>query len=346
MKAYYDKIRNERYSLSTLIGFISAIIVFIFGLIMRFRVTSLVFKNRTIESKLMFNENILYLFSIFMMIVSVYEAFAMFGFKLKRSSFEDMLREPTSKRDIFIGRYLSGLLETFKISIITFIVFGLVIGFNTGFIGFIFANLFYISVLTLGLIFYTFFSFILLQSNSYQDGFVLIALSIFAPYALIGGVIGFMSLFNDLYVFDFSVMNSLFMPFGFICKLYIGLFTNQLEINKVELILSIIMIVIMASSALGVIFQKSVRKAENANQVSKSPFAYKLFIPLVAISFIFIRSYENPNIYYFIGPLVIIATYLLYVLWNRTFRLRKIEFITLATLTIVELGIYLLNLFV
>ena len=81
---------------------------------------------------------------------------------------------------------------------------------------------------------------------------------------------------------------------------------------------------------------------EMANQKTKSLLGYRLLIPLTFISMVFLKSTIEYPLFYFLGPLAILFTYLMYSLSYRNFIFDKKQLRMFIIIAGVEFVLYII----
>ena len=64
-------------------------------------------------------------------------------------------------------------------------------------------------------------------------------------------------------------------------------------------------------------------KAESAGQISDSPWGYKTLLPLYVFFFAACNSPDNGSMFWILSALILVLGFALYVLYRRSFRLKK-----------------------
>ena len=266
------------------------------------------------------------------------------GFKNRRN-LDTLYFFPIKREKMAAAHFVGGFIQSAFIYTVTFAVAGIYLAIKTDFFELHHLVLYYFLSLLLGLVIYSFFSFIFIQANTVADGVVMSALRAFgiwvATYALF---VLTKSAYLDEYSYEAYVsMRSLsnmpqwgivYAPINNLTVIFQSLIEeNQSSWNEfayAQRYLSqyycfIIWGVIGIACAVGYFITFKRNGAQKAGEISDSWIGYKILIPIYGYSLlIMIGSIEIVTILVFM--MMIIG----YVIYRRSFRLKPGDLIITA----------------
>lgn len=275
-----------------------------------------------------------------------------FAFKMKNITANQAYSLPIKREKLYLTKFIFGFLEMvvpFTLAYGISVVSLLPIHPYVNMLGFL---VFYGLLIVIGFLFYSFEVFVYCQANNVVDGIIFIALASILPFA-----VAFVVLFDitGTSTTTYPFNPSLFCPeYSFSiadniakCVLYHnhvyevttrwdGMTIVYMSVSyefkiTAQYIVGICFFVTLGiASFIGQFFASKNFKSEDAGQRSESWFGYKLYIPIVIISFSHIIGNASV-VFYFI---CLISAYLLYVLYKRSFKLNKKTWIILACVLI------------
>ena len=279
-----------------------------------------------------------------------------FSFKTKKINVDHYYSLPFTRKDLYLSKFLVGLVEMISIITIIFIsmmlfyVFRIPINmFNLG--GFL---LYYLFVIVSCFVIYTFVTHFYMITNTISDGITNLVMACFALPALL-------LVFSEMDLVLIDIINgninagtsSFMFPYSPITVLTV--ISNNLVQYEAHKLKDNYLIQSYVSIAINVVLtilyllniQRYVKnhKAEDASQISDNILSYKLFIPFYVILFSLL-SFTNCGIwhdFFMAFVVVIISGYILTCIYKRKFILVKRDIIKIFAypLTGVTLGVIL-----
>jgi hypothetical protein len=252
---------------------------------------------------------------------------------MKKITIDQAYSLPIKREKLYLTRYIIGFLEivvpfTLSYFISLLVIFPWVNAY-CNFAGF-FA--YYGMLLVAGFVVYSILVFFFTKANNVIDGIIctLMATFILWPvYIMLEKMIH-----PDAYMF-YSGSFVLFNYYG-----YTANFTKMILFNKGIIIdyEPLILFSILGVAAFIAQYFMSLRfKSEDAGQRSESWFCYKVMLPVLLISTIF--SVQN----IIVAIIILLSTYLAYVLYKRSFKLDKKTWIIFACVMVLEITSYIIG---
>ena len=273
--------------------------------------------------------------AILVTFIPVYE----FGFKMNKISIDQMYSLPVKREKLYLSRLIIGFIEVMiPFTVVT--VYSLFdIMKNDHFFNLIYYIPFYFSQMFMTFCVYTIISFMFTRGNSKFDGIMNIIYSIFLINILLMIVDAFVlrsENINEAKYFLYSPMNNVAHIFD--CLLGKDRYLEIYDSFKIEYlddnIISICVYTLIAIAAfvLFIILNKK-EKAENSMQISESWFSYRVFIPIYAAIFTSMICASGD---FMIALMVIgVGGFINYVIFRRSIKIKKVDFIVLAIAFIV-----------
>ncbi len=250
-----------------------------------------------------------------------------FNFKMKKTAVDVYYQLPIKKKNMYLVKYLEGILEiiiTFSACILlSFII--LAIRPNIFELKYLF--LYYLIEIPYIIIMYTIVTFVFIKGNTIIDGLVNVGMYIGVSFLLpamlsliFDGIEGYTI---DFEASKFSIVSPMTilaeeMDYSLCCY-------GPLDFD-INIILMLIINIILGVAA-GVLLYKNEDKAEDVAQISNSYFSYKVLLPalIFLISVMMTPEWDLTYILVFI----LIAAYIGYVIYRRTFKITKNDAITI-----------------
>lgn len=287
------------------------------------------------------------------------------AFKSKRN-LDTLFFLPISRKSLALAHYLSGLLQMFTIYTVAFIGHWVSLLEYSRYFRLEYMPLYYVLLLILGVVIYSVFMFIFGEANSVADGVICSLLWIFALYAAMSALAYPIRVFALKYVYighdgryflftrelsnfaawfiPYAPLNNLTVIFQSVMQgwknfngqeLYFPTFAEAAERYFPHWYMFFPWVAAGAASIWGY-FRTFTRKGtEKAEDISSSPFCYKMLIPLYGASLI-ILTVESDIVMLF---LTVAAMYIGYAIYRRTFRIKKADVITVASVTVGSLAL-------
>lgn len=256
-----------------------------------------------------------------------------FRFKMRKVNIDQMYSLPIKREKLYLSHFIVGFISILiPVTVLLFEhLFNILL--SNHMYNLIYFIPFYFSLVAVMLLLYSIFAFLFTRANTMIDGIVTVVAGIFIVL-MIAGVIEtvtggfeinrFLIWYPLSYVNDFFTHLSIYEEYT-----YLGVPLEEYSM-LVEEIVSLIIFIIegVVAFVLFVILNKK-EKAENCMQISNSWFSYKIMIPAyfsLFIMFCVIDGYETIAILF-----LIIAAYVGYVIYKRSFRLKKWDYIIIAS---------------
>ncbi len=291
-------------------------------------------------------------------------------FKSKRN-LDTLFFLPISRKSIALAHYLSGFLQMFTIYTVAFA------GHYISLIEFAddfrmeYMPLYYVLLLLLGVVIYSVFMFLFGEANSNADGVICAVLWIFALYAAMNALAYPIRVFAMNYVYGGTSPSMEYFEFTRRLSNFAAWFLPYAPLNNLTVVFQSVMqgwnnfkgyelyfptfgeainryfphwymvfpwIAAGAASVWGY-FRTFTRKgAERAEDISDSPFCYKTLIPLYGASLMVLVSQDSAMMFF----LTVAAMYIGYAIYRRSFRIKKADVITVASVAIATLAFLML----
>lgn len=258
----------------------------------------------------------------FSIVLSVIITVSEFSFKMKKISVDQMYSMPIKREKLYITKYLVGLIEIVIPLTASFLLMVTMILTSNHVFKVEYFIPYFLGLIFLTSVVYTTLVFIFTRANSVVDGIILIGLySMALPFLLLLIKLN-TNWLTGIDVSSFSIFSPVIYFNTFMDNVICGDFLGDTRTKEFiwSLVVGIIISVIMA--VLFFILLKK-QKAEDAEQITDSAFGYNLMIPLYTFSG-FVVSLEAIG---FSVSLVVIGTYIGYVIKNRSFKPTKKDLI-------------------
>ena len=256
-----------------------------------------------------------------------------FSFKMKKITTDQAYSLPIKREKLYLTRYIIGFLEivvpfTLSYFISLLVIFPWVNAY-CNFAGF-FA--YYGMLLVAGFVVYSNLVFFFTKANNVIDGVIctLMATIILWPVHIMLNQMIHPNVYPH-YIGSFVLFNYYNYTTNFTTMI---LFNREISIDYVPLI---IFSILGVAAFIGQYFMSLRFKSEDAGQRSESWFCYKSMLPVLLISTIFFVQ----NI--IVAIIILLSTYLAYVLYKRSFKLDKKTWIIYACVMILEITSYIIG---
>lgn len=296
-------------------------------------------------------------------IASIIPMIELSAFKSRRN-LDTLFFLPISRKSVALAHYLSGLIQMFTIYTVAFLGHTLVLLEFAEDFRMEYMPLYYVLLLILGVVVYSVFMFLFSEANSNVDGVICSIMWIFALYLAMLVLNYPIRMFAMKYIYvshsveyweftrHLSNFAAWFLPYAPLNNLTV-VFQSVMQgwdnFNDYELYFPTFAEAVgryfphwymffpwLAAGAASVwgYFRTFTRKgAERAEDISDSPFCYKMLIPLYGASLI---TVESDIVMIF---LTVAAMYIGYAIYRRTFRIKKADVITVASVTVGTLAL-------
>ena len=301
-------------------------------------------------------------------IASIIPMVELSAFKSKRN-LDTLFFSPISRKSLALAHYLSGLLQMFTIYTVAFIGHWVSLLEYSRYFRLEYMPLYYVLLLILGVVIYSVFMFLFGEANSNIDGVICSLLWIFALYVAMSALAYPIRVFALKYVYighdgryfqftrqlsnfadwflPYTPLNNLTVIFQSVMQgwknfngqeLYFPTFAEAVGRYFPHWYMFFPWVAAGAASVWGY-FRTFTRKgAEKAEDISDSPFCYKTLIPLYGASLVIITS-ESDIVMLF---LTVAAMYIGYAIYRRTFKIKNVDVIAIATASLGALALLIL----
>ena len=287
---------------------------------------------------------------IFSFIIAVLELSA---FKNRRN-LDALYSFPIDRRKMAAVHYLSGAIQIFTIYAVSATTHFLYLVANTDCFALGYAIPYYVLLFLIGIVLYSFFCFIFNQGNSVADGVIFSIMWSFVAYLVMYVFIQTFCKalmtpeiwsweqyreFND--AADIAGWGNVIAPLNNLTVI----FQDLIEVNRhnnewynyydsaaytysTQAYMFFVWGAVGIASALGFVFGFGRKGAHKAGEPSDSWFGYRMLIPVYGYSLVqLMASRSNFN---FLFALTIIAMYIGFVIYRRSFKIKRSDIITLA----------------
>ena len=301
-------------------------------------------------------------------IASIIPMIELSAFKSRRN-LDTLFFLPISRKSVALAHYLSGLVQMFTINTVAYLGHTLVhLEFAEDF-RMEYMPLYYVLLLILGVVVYSVFMFLFREANSNVDGVICSIMWIFALYLAMLVLNYPIRMFAMKYIYvshsveyweftrhlsnfaawflPYAPLNNLTVVFQSVMQgwdnfngyeLYFPTFAEAAGRYFPHWYMFFPWLAAGAASVWGY-FRTFTRKgAERAEDISDSPFCYKTLIPLYGASLYILTSGSDLMMF----MLTIAAMYIGYAVYRRSFRIKKSDVITVASVTVGSLAFMML----
>lgn len=254
-----------------------------------------------------------------------------FNFKMKKTAVDVYYQLPIKKRNMYLVKYLEGILEiiiTFSACILLSFI---ILAIRTNIFEMKYLFFYYLLEIPYIIIMYTIVTFVFIKGNTIIDGLVNVGMYIGVSFlfpAMLSLIFDGIDGCIDGYTIDFEASKfSIVSPMAILAEeMDYSLCCYGLLDFDINIILMLIIYIILGVTA-GVLLYKNEDKAEDVAQISNSYFSYKVLLPalIFLISVMMTPEWDLTYILVFI----LIAAYIGYVIYRRTFKITKNDAITI-----------------
>ena len=258
--------------------------------------------------------------SILVVLVPIFE----FYFKMRKISIDQMYSLPINRKELYLTKYLVGLIEIIIPLTITYIYIFLWVILSEHMFSLIYFLPYYFVLVLTTAITYTIFTFIYTRANTFFDGIINMTI-----YAIILPII----MYSIDLVFETNICSWFFIhsPIAslttdfnnLLMKASYDIITENItyRIDGFRMISVYTSLIFLALSIVcGILFYKlnPNDKAENSQELSNSKFLYKTTIPLTILGVVVSFGTDSAFI---ISVVMFITGYLLYAIYQRSFKI-------------------------
>lgn len=268
-----------------------------------------------------------------------------FRFKMNKVSVDHFYDLPIKREKLYATKFILGFIEII-IPLTVFFIYTLIsIAVNENIFDLKYYFIFYFVSLLLIFAIYSINSFAFTRCNRVIDGiinmgsYVLIFIAVYL-FCLVSLMLP-MAIIDKESIVDTLAFNEMYLLMPQVGYITIGRWLNDMmdcsgyiyNIFDVEIYFLIALVLLGIACAVLLIVLSKKEKAEKALDISDSYFAYKVIIPL----YTFLLALATPELFMLV--FAIIAGYIGYVIYRRSFKIKKIDIIILSS-TILTSVIY------
>ncbi len=249
----------------------------------------------------------------------------------ERRNLDTLYSLPISRLKLYIVHFVSGFIQVLFIHTCTFLASYLFLRLTTDFFDLSYMLLYYPSSILAGLAIYCFFAFFFTVANTVIDGVVISGLWVLTPYMIFGFLnhIDVISgKISNVWGNIYSPLDNLTTFFSTRAEIYRKSTPGQYKNIVDTCYMFIIWAAVALLCAIGFIILSSKHRTNKAGEISDSIFGYKLLIPL---SGILLDPYGENLI------LVAVAIFIMYIVYRRSFKLKKQDYIVMGAVFIINL---------
>jgi hypothetical protein len=244
---------------------------------------------------------------------------------------------PIKREKMAIVHFLSGFIQVLAIYSVTFFASLAYLAANTDYFALGYMLPYYFLSILLGLVMYSFFTFIFTQANTVADGVVLCVLWMFAlavvvaafRLAVIGAFVEDLEKIPNLsgWGIVYAPINNLTVIFQDLIEINRTRFNDPFSISYAEqytrqMYMFFLWGAVGIAAAVGYVLTFVRKGAEKAGEISDSIFGYKLLIPLYGYSLLMTFEYVD-----FFAALIFVAMVIGYIVYRRSVKLKASDLI-------------------
>lgn len=256
-----------------------------------------------------------------------------FSFKMKKITIDQAYSLPIKREKLYLTRYIIGFLEIIVPFTLSYFISLLVIfpwvNAYCNFAGF-FA--YYGMLLVAGFVVYSILVFFFTKANNVIDGVICTLMATYILWPV------YIMLEKMIHLNAYTYYRVSFVLFNYYS--YTENFTKMILFEngmRVEYGPLIVFSILGVAAFIAQYFMSLRFKSEDAGQRSESWFCYKIMLPVLLISTMF--SVQN----IIVAIIILLSTYLAYVLYKRSFKLDKKTWIIFACVMVLEITSFIIG---
>lgn len=241
-----------------------------------------------------------------------------------RRNIDTLFNLPVSKFKMGLAHYLNGLIHVVGIFTVCSVYAFFYMISKSDELNMVKFIPYYFLMVLFGIMLYSFVSFVFLQGNTVTDGILFVLLYSFVFMLFVGVIDCFFDYKDTIDVSSYTA----FSPISYVTSIYTNLIEkgdNYYYSNTETYISFVFWIIIGIASIFGFLYMFAKKKAEDVGEISSSIFGYKTLIPIYAYSLLFIFQEFS-----FLTVLVLIAAFVGYIIYRRSIKLKKSDYLCLA----------------
>ena len=261
-----------------------------------------------------------------------------FYFKMRKINIDQMHALPIKREKLYLSKLIICALEVIIPLTLSFILSIVIISLSKNIFDLIYFIPFYFGLVFLSLILIISFAFIYTRANTFFDGIINMLFYIFVLVILFLHII-------DVFELGYQKFGSggaffIYSPIAIFTQYMNKLFMNKEFEFNISQSLSLVIFILFGIVSLYLFIRLNKKEpSENCTQLSSSYFSYKVFIPIYSIILTSITIFSGTVIS--LG-FTIVFTYLAYVIYRRSFKLSKRDYLMIGIVIIagILLGIF------
>lgn len=269
--------------------------------------------------------------AILVTIVPIFE----FYFKMRKINIDQMYSLPVKRSKLFCVKYIVGLGEILLPITITYLYAVIWVACSEHMFEMIYFLPFYFALLFVIIIVYTIICFIYTRANTFFDGLILISLYLVILPFFAATIDNIFDLDSWSYSFFYSPYFSIVRIFDALLKHKHLMTTPKYSFDYNNYMIYSLVLNFITAIGMGLLFfyLNPKDKAENAYEKSTSFFSYRSIIPVLA-SVVSLSISASTD--YIIVPIIMIITYLLLVIYHRSFKVPWKELVLSIAIIIIS----------
>ena len=325
MRKYFLYLIKKRFPI-----YLTAFIIFLLLFLVVNREDNMIYE---VQNILYLHEGIVSVYVISLGLGLAITPIVEFSFKMKKITMDQAYSLPIKREKLYLTRYIIGFLEIVVPFTLSYFISLLVIfPWASAYCNFLGFFAYYGMLLVAGFVVYSILVFFFTKANNVIDG---ILCTLMATIILWPVVIMLEKMISPNGYINYSDSFVLFNYYSYTVNFTkMILFHDKINMDYEPLILFSILGV---AASIGQYFMSLGFKSEDAGQRSESWFCYKIMLPVLLISTIF--SCQN----IIIAIIILLCTYLAYVLYKRSFKLDKKTWIIFACVMVLEITSFIIG---
>lgn len=277
--------------------------------------------------------------AVFAAILSTLVVVFEFYFKMRKVNIDQIYALPIKREKIYLSKLIVCLAEVIIPLTLSFILSVIMVAIKPHMFELIYFIPYYFGLIFLVCVLVCSFAFVYTRANTFFDGLInmlMYTLVLVFVFMLIIDVfaIGSYKFGDPSYFFIYS-------PITVFCSNMNDLFCGRITNLKPAGIMSFVVFIVFGLLSIWLFVKLNKEEAsENCTQVSSSYFSYKTMIPIFSLIFFAFSVLEAGLVAL---TFTLIFTYLFFVIYKRTFKLNKKEYIIIALLLVVGIALGLVS---
>ena len=295
--------------------------------------TDFIFSSETVDP-LLNNKpinSLVYIPAMILGILCFLVSILQFSYLMKRTSTDLWYSLPIRREILLLTRLSVGLILVFVPYSVSYWAGFLVIALSENLFHLSYYGILFAVSLPIGCLLFFINVFLFTRANSIWDGILFIALG--SVVLMLPAIILSQCCVNTDFGLENPTQYCIYSPLAFTFSTFNRLLLNRKPQIQGAVILYSLAVLEGIGSFLGLCLSARRHKAENAGQISNSPFGYKVLIPVYVFLFGMLLTVQpNKITTFFLYSMILLAAGLtLYFVYRRTFRLRWYDLVCLGS---------------